>query len=287
MTVAVLHPDASELRFATLLRKRRETLLVNAGSFPFADDSIKLHSAGPQMVRPAEAAEVFVQAAARSGARRLVLVLPDAWMRSFVLEGEAMPHREKELRERVAWHLKKAFLLKPDEVRFAWARLRDGAGGVGRLLVTFTLDRFLSTLDEAFDHRKLRLGAVVTSFWTLYHALPRQGDWGLLVVEEGLWTLGAFTDGHLLSLRQRLLPPGGPGPVMDEVRRTFALGGAAPPSRLVVYQHPAVLPLEEGGLPGEVLAPALRGRVRADASRLPQFWNPEGEIFAGGLHVVP
>lgn len=286
MTVAVLHPDAGELRFATLQKQRQGTLLANAGSFPFPDEALKIHATGPQAARPAEVAEVFLQAARRSGARRFVLVLPDAWMRSFILEGEAMPRRRQEVRDRVAWHLKKAFLLKPEEVRFAWTRLADGPQDRGRLLVTFTLDRFVDLLEEAFASHKFRLGAVNSSFWTLYHALPRAGNWGLLVLEEGLWTLGAFQGERLVDLRQRLIPPGGPGPVLEEIRRSFVLAEILP-ERLVVYQNPAFLPFEEGALPGEVLAPALRGRVRADASRLPQFWNPEGEIFMGGLHAVP
>jgi len=286
MTVAVLHPDAAELRFATLQRKKQGIDLLNTGSFPFPDETLKLHAAGPHMAKPAELAEVFAQTARRSGARRLVLVLPDAWMKTFILEGDHLPRREQEVRERVAWHFKKAFLLKPEDIRFAWARLAPAPGGGDRLLVTFTLDRFLSLLEEVFEGQKLRLGAVVSSFWTLYHALPREGRWGLLVLEEGLWTLGTFEGEHLLQFRQRLIPPGGAAPVLEEVRRTFSLA-EAPPARIVVYQHPALLPLEEGDLPGEVLTPALRGRIRAEASRLPQFWNPEGEIFAGGLHAIP
>ena len=282
MTVTVLHPDATELRFATLRRERQGTTQLNAGSFPFPDQTIHPHAAGPQAARPADLAETFAQAARRSGARRFVLVLPDAWMKTFLMEGDQLPRRAQEVRDRVAWHLKKSFLLKPEEIRFAWTR----PAGADRLLVTFTLDRFLTLVEEVFERQRLRLGAVVSSFWTLYHALPREGRWGLLVLEEGLWTLGAFDGEHLLQFRQRLIPPGGPAPVMEEVHRTFAMTDA-PPERLVVYQQPALLPLEDGGLPGEVLAPTLRGRIRAEASHLPQFWNPEGEIYVGGLHVLP
>ena len=286
MTAAILHPDAAELRFATLQRRRHGIDLLNTGSFPFPEDAFKRHAAGPQAARPAELAEVFAQAARRSRARRFVLVMPDAWMKTFILEGDTLPRREQEVRERVAWHLKKAFLLKPEDLRFAWTRLSPAPAGGDRLLVTFTLDRFLVLLEEVFEAQKLRLGAIVSSFWTLYNALPREGRWGLLVLEEGLWTLGAFNGEHLLQFRQRLIPPGGPAPVMEEIRRTFAMA-QTPPTRLIVYQNPAVLPLEETEFAGDLLAPALRGRVRADASRLPQFWNPEGEIFAGGLHALP
>ena len=286
MNAAILHPDLTELRFATLQRNRQGTTLLNAGAFPFPEGALHPHAAGPQAAKPAELAEVFAQAARRAGAGRFVLVLPDAWMKTFVLEGDRLPRRSQEARERVAWHLKKAFLLKPEDLRFAWTRLTPAPAGGDRFLVTFTLDRFLSVLEEAFERQRLRLGAVLSTFWTLYHALPREGRWSLLVLEEGLWTLGAFDGERLLQFRQRLIPPGGPAPVLEEIGRTFTQTGE-PPERTVVYQNPALLPLEEGGLPGVVLAPALRGRVKAEASRLPQFWNPEGEIFAGGLHAIP
>jgi hypothetical protein len=286
MTVAVLHPVAGELRFATLQKKRQGTRLLNAGSVPLPEDAVKLLPAGPQAARPAELAEAFAQAARRSGARRFALVLPDAWMKTVLLEGDPLPRRPQEVRERVAWHLKKAFLLKPEDLRFGCTRLLEGAAGPAQLLVTFTLDRFLTLIEEVFERQKRRLGMVISTFWALAQALPREGRWGLLVLEGAVWTFGAFEGDRLRQLRQRIVPPGGAEPLLEEVRRTFTLS-PAPPARLVVYQDPAVLPLEEGGLPAEVLAPALRGRVRADAARLPQFWNPQGEILVGGLHALP
>jgi len=105
---------------------------------------------------------------------------------------------------------------------------------------------------------------------------------GLLVLEEGLWTLGA-SRGTSAPVPQRLIPPecrpgvgGGPPDL---------LSGGSPPARIVVYQHPALLPLEEGTC-RRGAHPACAGGSGGSV-RLPQFWNPEGRSLREGSMPYP
>lgn len=283
---AVVHPDSAEMRWITFQRKGREAHMVAAGNRPFPSETFSMLPLGPQIHKAPDFMEAVKDVLKQSGVRRHILVLPDAWMKSFVLEVEALPRRTRETRDLVSWHLKKAFLVKLEDIRFVWSPLSESQPGLPRrLFVTFAFERLISAFEEVYAAQRVRLGLILSSFWSIYHAVPREGSWALLVVEGNLWSLGVFKGDRLEVFRQRRLLSDPPGALAEEMERTFALSEAVP-DRLVVYQNPETIALS---LPSSqiVVHPAsAREGIKSGKGGLPPFWNPEGEIYCGGLHAL-
>jgi hypothetical protein len=283
----VVHPSLSGLRWVTLQRKGREKHLLGAGQVPLPPDTLRIQPLGPQIHRAPEFLDAVRTLLGQAGSKRHILVLPDAWMKSFVLEVESLPRRARELHDLVGWHLKKSFMIKPEDVRFAWSTLGNGrADQPRRLVVTFAFDRLAAAFEEVYVSQGVRLGLITSSFWAIYHAVPREGTWALLVLEGDLWSLGFFQGEQLDLFRQRRLLPGHPEGISEEVERTFAALGAMP-SRLILYQNPEVLPLSPALLSIEIYTSSARSEVKAREQEWPPFWHPEGEIYCGGFHALP
>jgi hypothetical protein len=130
------------------------------------------------------------------------------------------------------------------------------------------------------------LGLILSSFWAVYHAVPREGRWALLVLEGDLWSLGLFQGDQLDLFRQRRLPPGHPEEISEELERTFALLGTVP-TRMILYQNPEVLSMSPALLRVEIFTSSAREEIKARGQEWPPFWHPEGEIYCGGFHALP
>jgi len=284
----VVHPSLSELRWVTFQRKGREKLLLGAGSVPLPPDTLRMQPLGPQIHQAPPFLEAVRTLLQQADTRKHILILPDAWMKSFMLEVESLPRRNRELHDLVGWHLKKSFMVKPEDVRFAWSALGNGhqTDAPHRLVVTFAFERLAAAFEEVYHAQRVRLGLITSSFWAICHAVPMEGSWALLVLEGDLWSLGLFQGDQPRLFRQRRLPPGRPEGISEELERTFAMLGAAP-ARLILYQNPEVLPLSPALMQMEIYTSSARGEVRSKAQERPPFWDPEGEIYCGGLHALP
>ena len=283
----IIHPDTAELRWTTLQHAGKELGLIASGSRSLPADTFTLLPLGPQIHKTPDFMEAVKDVIKQSGAKRHILVLPDAWMKSFVLGVEALPRRTRELRDLVGWHLKKAFLIKPEDVRFAWNSLGNGQSGLPRrLFVTFAFERLISAFEEVYAAERIRLGLILSSFWAVYHGVSREGAWALLVQEGDQWTFGVFQGDRLETFRQRRLLHDPPEAVADELARTLALSETVP-ERLMVYQNPIAEPLSLPSSQIAILSAASREGIRPGKDGLPPFWNPEGEIYCGGLRALP
>ena len=283
----VIHPDTAELRWVTLQRKGKELVCIASGSRSLPPDTFTMLPLGPQIHKAPDFMEAVKDVLKQSGAKRHILVLPDAWMKSFVLSVEALPRRTRELRDLVGWHLKKAFLVKPEDVRFAWNSLGNSPSGLPqRLFVTFAFERLISAFEEVYAAERTRLGLILSSFWAVFYGVAHQGAWALLVQEGDQWTFGIFQGDRLETFRQRRLLPDPLDAVAEELERTLALSETVP-ERLVVYQNPAATALSIPSSGMVLLAAAGREEIKAGKAGLPPFWHPEGEIFCGGLHALP
>ncbi len=151
------------------------------------------------------------------------LVLPDFWQKTLILEEENIPKNSKEIKSFIEWHFKKSYNLKPEEIRFSFILLNDKKN---KLLVNFALERTLSILEQIFKNQKKHLGQIVSSFWSLYYAIPKKGSFALLNLENDTWTLGIFENSNIISLRQRIIPKGNLNILIEEIERTINLNRA-------------------------------------------------------------
>jgi hypothetical protein len=145
---------------------------------------------------------------------RASLVVPNAWVRSIVLDVENLPRQRVEAEEVLRWRLKKLLPCRPEEVRIDWLR----SGGNGRLLVLLALEKPLAVLEETFAAAAVQLGRIEPSALALTSLLPPESEAALLVTGEGrALALVLVVAGRIALARYKVLPPD-PG-----VAETFAV----------------------------------------------------------------
>jgi hypothetical protein len=131
------------------------------------------------------------------------LVVPNAWIRSIVLDVENLPRQRSEAEEVLRWRLKKLLPCRPEEVRLDWLR----GGGNGRVLVLMALDRPLSVMEEVFAASGVHVGCVEPTALALTSLLPAESDAALLVTNEQR-TIGLVlvVAGRVTLIRHKTLP---------------------------------------------------------------------------------
>ncbi|HPR65463.1 MAG TPA: hypothetical protein PK014_14760 [Thermoanaerobaculia bacterium] len=153
---------------------------------------------------------------------KTALVLPDSWLRTTVFTVEDLPRRREEVRNLVAWRLKKILNAEPRDLRFTTHTLSRDSKGEARILVTFTVEKLLSFLEQTFSSLGRDIGHITSHFWAIAPQIHLQGSWGLLTLEEGLWSLGFFNGDDLLFFRQKFMPARGNGMLAQDIERTWA-----------------------------------------------------------------
>jgi hypothetical protein len=135
---------------------------------------------------------------------RASLVVPNAWMRSIVLDIENLPRQRVEAEEVLRWRLKKLLPCRPEEVRIDWLP----AGASGRVLVLLALEKPLAAVEEAFAAAGVHAGRVEPSALALTTLLPPESEAAVLVTGEGrTLALVLVVAGRIALLRQKFLPP--------------------------------------------------------------------------------
>ncbi len=134
---------------------------------------------------------------------RASLVVPNAWVRSIVLEVENLPRQRGEAEDVLRWRLKRLLPCRPEEVRLDWLR----GGTNGRVLVLIALDRPLSVVEEVFAAAGVQIGRVEPTALALTSLLPPASEAALLVTNE-LRTLGLVlvVAGKVALVRHKTLP---------------------------------------------------------------------------------
>jgi hypothetical protein len=135
--------------------------------------------------------------------KRSSVVVPNAWVRSVVLDAVALPRQREEAESVLRWRLKKLLPCRPEDVRLDFI----AGGGNGRVLVVLALDRPLAVLEEAFAESGMEVGRIEPSMVALSALLPPMTAPVLLVtLEPRALALVAVAGGDTLLLRHKPLP---------------------------------------------------------------------------------
>ena len=136
-------------------------------------------------------------------AARASLVVPNAWMRSVVVDVDLLPRQRGEAEEVLRWRLKKILPCRPDEVRLDYVA---GAGD-GRVMVVIALDRPMNAVEQAFAASGVVVGRLEPAVLALAPLLPDARGANLLtVVERGALALVLVADGRVRLIRHKALP---------------------------------------------------------------------------------
>jgi len=131
------------------------------------------------------------------------LVAPNAWVRSVVIEVDALPRQRQEAEEVVRWRLKKLLPCRPEDVRLDFV----AGGGNGRILVLLALDRPLVGIEETFAAAGVEIGRIEPAVLSLTALLPIvEGPVMLAVLEERALALVVLDGGRPLLVRNKPLP---------------------------------------------------------------------------------
>jgi hypothetical protein len=134
---------------------------------------------------------------------RAGLVVPNAWVRSLVLDVENLPRQRGEAEEVLRWRLKKLLPCRPEEVRIDWLRTDNG-----RVLMLLSLEKPLAAVEETFLAAGVQLGRIEPAALALTSLLPPESEAALLVTNEGrTLALVLVVSGRIALVRNKVLPP--------------------------------------------------------------------------------
>jgi len=134
---------------------------------------------------------------------RASLVVPDAWIRSLVVDVESLPRQRAEAEEVVRWRLKRVLPCRPDDVRLDFLP----TGSNGRVLVSLVLDKPLSAVEDTFAAHGIELGRIEPVSSALTPLLPASATPVLLAVAgEQTLSMLLVSAGRVVLARQKTLP---------------------------------------------------------------------------------
>lgn len=158
--------------------------------------AVDVELAGPVLARLRGAAE---------GASTGALIVPTSWLRSFLIDADRPPRKEKELQEIVRWRLKKLLPVAPTELRLSVVRLPE-VDGRRFLLVLAGIERAMAALEAAFRDVGVELGLITSR---LFAVVPRDHTSGppllLIQLEPGYLSIVLVVGGVPRLLRTKLL----------------------------------------------------------------------------------
>jgi len=144
---------------------------------------------------------------AAEGTATAAVVVPTAWLRSFLIDVDRLPRRETELFDVVRWRLKKLLPVPPSELRLSVVRLPESAGQ-RRLLVMTGIERAMAAIEACYSAIGVEVGLITTRLFAL---VPRLAGVTLptLVIqhEESFLSLLLVVDAVPRLLRTKPLPP--------------------------------------------------------------------------------
>jgi hypothetical protein len=135
--------------------------------------------------------------------KRSSVVIPNAWVRSVVLDAVALPRQREEAENVLRWRLKKLLPCRPEDVRLDYIT----GGGSDRVLVVLALDRPLAVLEETFAASGTQVGRIEPAMVALAALVPPvTGPVLLVMLEPRALALVAVAGGNTLLLRHKPLP---------------------------------------------------------------------------------
>lgn len=137
--------------------------------------------------------------------RHASLALPDAWMRSLVVDAGALPRQREDAEEQLRWRLKKLLPCRPEDVRLDWLQVGDN----GRQLVLLALEKPLAAVEEVYAGAGVRLGRIQPMVLAVAPLVPPRATGVVVAVEERSLGIAVLTHGRLVLLREKVLPTAG------------------------------------------------------------------------------
>ena len=116
------------------------------------------------------------------GARRVAVVVPTGWSRSYVLSFQELPRRQRELEQVVQWRLKKLLPVPPSDLRMALVNLAPSDGS-RPIMATVGLERAFAEIEAAFREISIEVGLITGQIFALARATAPGAR--LLVQQEG------------------------------------------------------------------------------------------------------
>jgi hypothetical protein len=176
--------------------------------------AVDVELAGPVLARLKGAAE---------GASTGALIVPTSWLRTFLIDADRPPRKEKELHEIVRWRLKKLLPVAPAELRLSVVRLPE-IDGRRSLLVLAGIERAMATLEAAFRGVGVELGLITSRLFAVVPHDLKSGPPVLLIqLEPGYLSIVLLVGGVPRLLRTKLLAgaAGTAAMVVRELRLTL------------------------------------------------------------------
>jgi hypothetical protein len=143
-----------------------------------------------------------VQASVNSTTRPAVLI-PTAWVRTFLIEGTDLPRRRTDLDDVLRWRLKKLLPVPPSDLRLATA-MQPADGDRRQILCTAVREKPLAVIEEAFRGVKLRPGMIVPRILAL--ALMGEGDHLVVEQDHDVVAFAVVASGGVRLVRTKPLP---------------------------------------------------------------------------------
>ncbi len=84
------------------------------------------------------------------GTKRVAVVVPTGWLRTHILEFDALPRRQADIRDMVFWRLKKLLPVAPSSLRLATVT-QPPSEGARRLLILVGVERAMAGLESVFE----------------------------------------------------------------------------------------------------------------------------------------
>ena len=196
-------PGEGELVYGRLNSRRNALLRVERAALP--PEWFRLGPVGLLQVERQELASGVTDLIRRleKSPRQASLVVPNAWVRSVVLETGELPQPREEAEEVIRWRLKKLLPCKPEDVRLDFVPSSEK----GRILVVLALDRPLATVEEVFSAAGVHVGRIEPAAVALTALLPESpAPIVLAVAEERALSLVVLAGGKPVLLRHKPLP---------------------------------------------------------------------------------
>jgi len=138
--------------------------------------------------------------------KRPAIVLPTAWMRVFLIEGDDLPKAGQELEDVIRWRLKKILPIPPGDLRLAFSE--QGPHRTKRhVLCSVGIEKALHNLESAFASLGWKPGLILPRVLALSLEIPAMPERRLILQnEEGFFSLALAEGESILFLRTKPLP---------------------------------------------------------------------------------
>jgi len=267
--------------------RKGEWRLAAARESDFPPDAWHDQTLGKTPAGPRVLADMIEGARRLAGGRlsRASVVIPDSWIRVFLVDFEEATGSAKEIEEMISWKLKKLLPFRPEEFRFVWSPVQ--MSGQKKCFVVGVLDRVALGIESSFAELGIRVGSIEAESFAVSR-LPSPASPSSPVDEFVLLAAGGHgfqilivrSGEPLLYRSKKFLGEEGKehdGLVKRELdlTRAFLASGKGLPGRCRVWRDPAAPPIDLAALAGEVVGGEIEEIRLPPAIEVPREFPPQ------------